>query len=83
MTDLQEAATLSHSSGIIEIYSNSWGPSDSGQLVDGPGPLVQLAFETGARDVRNVVSHLGAVVTTIPVNYTSRYLDLMVVYLTK
>mmetsp|Transcript_40942 Transcript_40942/g.103128 ORF Transcript_40942/g.103128 Transcript_40942/m.103128 type:complete len:316 (-) Transcript_40942:495-1442(-) len=27
------------------IYSNSWGPSDSGSVVEGPGTLLQRAFE--------------------------------------
>ena len=52
LTDLQEAGALSHENDIIEIYSNSWGPFDSGDIVEGPGPLVQMAFEMGAREVR-------------------------------
>ena len=51
MTDMDEAGSLSHQSDIIEIYSNSWGPPDTGRLVDGPGALVQRVFETGAREV--------------------------------
>ena len=69
MTDLQEAAALSHGNDIIEIYSNSWGPSDSGQLVDGPGSLVQLVFKTGARDVRETkykFSHESQIVCRFP-----------------
>ena len=48
---MQEAASLSHSNDIIEIFSNSWGPSDNGALVEGPGPLVQHVFEGGTSEV--------------------------------
>ncbi len=35
----------------IHIYSNSWGPSDNGRTVKGPGPLVKEALKNGARRV--------------------------------
>ena len=31
----------------IDIFSNSWGPPDTGYTVAGPGPLTQLALQTG------------------------------------
>ena len=50
-TDLQESMALSHQSEAIRIYSNSWGTPDSGEHVDGPGPLLQRIFETGVQQV--------------------------------
>ena len=44
---------LSHLNVIIDIYSNSWGPSDNGNIVDGPGRLTQMALEQAAREVSN------------------------------
>lgn len=36
MTDLLEAAAISKARHITDIYSASWGPTDNGQIVDGP-----------------------------------------------
>uniref|UniRef100_A0A1I8GAG1 Neuroendocrine convertase 2 n=1 Tax=Macrostomum lignano TaxID=282301 RepID=A0A1I8GAG1_9PLAT len=36
MTDLLEAAALSHRRDIIDIYSVSWGPTDDGKTLDRP-----------------------------------------------
>lgn len=52
-TDIQEAMALSHLNVIIDIYSNSWGPSDNGNIVDGPGRLTQMALQQAAREVSN------------------------------
>ena len=49
---MQEAGALSHENDIIEVSSNSWGPPDDGYIVAGPETLVQMAFQTGAREVR-------------------------------
>ena len=51
MTDMQEASALSHLSDTIQIYSNSWGPDDIGNVTDGPGMLLQVVFETGIMEV--------------------------------
>ncbi len=51
---MQEAMALSHESETIQIYSNSWGPPDSGSLVEGPGTLVQAVF----MDIAQSVSYL-------------------------
>ena len=53
-TDIQEAMALSHLNVIIDIYSNSWGPSDNGNIVDGPGRLTQMALEQAVRQVSNI-----------------------------
>ncbi|PAA85653.1 hypothetical protein BOX15_Mlig006099g2 [Macrostomum lignano] len=36
VTDLLEAAAMSHRRDIIDIYSASWGPTDDGKTLDGP-----------------------------------------------
>ena len=44
-TDTRESNTLTHENQNIDIYSNSWGPSDNGRTVEAPGPLMLAAFE--------------------------------------
>ncbi len=51
-TDLAEANYLGYKTDYIHIKSNSWGPSDVGYLVDGPGPLLQKAMENAVREVK-------------------------------
>ena len=48
---MTDAKALSHREDIIEIYSNSWGPSDDGETVAGPGSLTRMAFEAGSKQV--------------------------------
>ena len=59
-SDNDEANALSHLNDDIDIYSNSWGPSDNGQTLSGPGPLMIAAFEDDAYNGRN---GLGNVIT--------------------
>ena len=42
---MSESNALSHERQSIDIYSNSWGPSDNGNTVEAPGPLMTAAFE--------------------------------------
>ena len=51
-TDMNEARSLVFGNSTVDIYSNSWGPPDSGGLVDGPGELARLALKSGANNVR-------------------------------
>lgn len=51
--DGQEAAAFYHSNQVIHIKSNSWGPFDTGNLVEGPGTLAAAALQTGAETGRN------------------------------
>ena len=46
--DSMEADALSFRNDKIDIYSNSWGPSDDGTTLAGPGPLTLAAFEEDA-----------------------------------
>ena len=51
-TDVIEAEALAYRSRDgIDIYSNGWGPSDSGSRVDGPMNLTKLVLKNGARKV--------------------------------
>ena len=57
-TDVREGNTLSHESQDIDIYSNSWGPSDNGETLSGPGPLMLAALEAGALQGRNGLGNI-------------------------
>ena len=50
-TDVSEANALGFQGNYIDIYSNSWGPSDLGFIVQGPGHLAQMALQTAVREV--------------------------------
>lgn len=51
VTDVVEASSLSHNPQHIDIYSSSWGPTDDGKTVDGPGKLASRAFISGVTKV--------------------------------
>ena len=51
-TDADEAEALSWKNDVIDIYSNSWGPSDSGIVIAGPGHLTHRALQQGVETVR-------------------------------
>ena len=50
-SDINEAHSLSYKREIVDIYSNSWGPYDSGDNVEGPGHLTKMALESGVKQV--------------------------------
>jgi subtilisin-like proprotein convertase family protein len=55
-TDSQEAEAMSYLStgtDLIHIKTNSWGPSDTGTEVTGPGPLTRAALASSANEGRN------------------------------
>ena len=56
---MNEERSLTYENGITDIYSNSWGPSDDGYTVQGPGPLTKMALENGVMKV----CFLSAIVT--------------------
>ena len=51
-TDTNEANALTRSNGLIDIYSNSWGPADDGRRLEGPGPLTESALQSGVANGR-------------------------------
>ena len=50
-TDINEALALSYANDIVDVYSNSWGPFDSGSIVSGPEMLARMALRNGAAEV--------------------------------
>ncbi len=44
-TTANEADALSWKSDVVDIYSNSWGPVDTGKVLDGPSPLTRIAIK--------------------------------------
>ena len=60
MNDNMESNGLLHQKGAVDIYSNSWGPSDNGNTKEAPGPLMLAAFEEQAYGGRN---GLGGIIT--------------------
>ncbi|CAG2238031.1 FURIN [Mytilus edulis] len=52
ITDAEEAQALSHYLSHVDIYSNSWGPTDGTGFV-GPGTITKAAFQEGVTNGRN------------------------------
>ena len=44
VSDLDESDALSKFASVIDIYSNSWGPVDSGKGMEGPGRITRTVF---------------------------------------
>lgn len=51
-TDQDEQEAMLWQNGIIQIKSNSWGPYDDGETLEGPGPLMAAALENATRTGR-------------------------------
>ena len=54
-TDSHEASALGYENDYIMIYSNSWGPSDAGFVVDGPGNYTAITLRNGTTLVSYVI----------------------------
>lgn len=54
VTDRIEGTALGYAQHLVDIYSASWGPSDDGKTVDGPGRLAKEALERGVTEVRHI-----------------------------
>lgn len=52
VTDAMEAQALTFHYNNNHIFNNSWGPSDDGQTLEGPGTLTRLAMEDGVTSGR-------------------------------
>lgn len=52
VSDRVEAESLSHARDTVDIMSCSWGPTDDGKTVEGPGILAQEALRKGVNEVR-------------------------------
>ncbi|KAI9560352.1 hypothetical protein GHT06_014369 [Daphnia sinensis] len=53
VSDRVEASSLLYALEMVDIYSASWGPSDDGKTVEGPGRLVRQALLRGVTEGRN------------------------------
>ena len=53
VTDAQEAEAMAYLPDLIQIKSNSWGPDDTGMVLEGPGPLTLAAFQSTTTTGRN------------------------------
>ncbi len=57
-TDLQEAGAMAWRNELIHVKNNSWGPQDTGRLMEAPGPLTIAALENavaGGRDGKGTI----------------------------
>ena len=50
-SDLVESSGLGRLNNYIQVYSNSWGPSDYGFVVAGPDTLTKQTLKNGALNV--------------------------------
>ena len=57
-TDSTAADALSFDNGDIDIYSNSWGPSDDGNVLGGPGPITIAAIEDSIYNGRSGLGNI-------------------------
>jgi hypothetical protein len=57
-SDVIESSALGYRNDYINIYSNSWGPSDSGYHVDGPGELLTATLENGVKTGRKGLGNI-------------------------
>jgi len=57
-SDSTSADAQSYHNGGIDIYSNSWGPPDSGNILDGPGPITIAAFEDSIYNGRSGLGNI-------------------------
>eukprot|EP01135_Chromosphaera_perkinsii_P000119 Nk52_evm15s32 gene=Nk52_evmTU15s32 len=51
--DASEAAALGYQLDWVDIINASWGPSDEGDAVDGPGPLARAQLKRTGQEGRN------------------------------
>lgn len=52
ISDVDEAAALNLGYQDVSIYSCSWGPTDNGETMEGPTPLIRKAMVNGAENGR-------------------------------
>ena len=53
-----EADALSFDNNEIDIYSNSWGPSDTGDVLEAPGPITIAAIESSSYNGRSGLGNI-------------------------
>ena len=65
--DVSQAGILSYEDSYVDIYSNSWGPAETGFTVGGPGYLTLETFKRETKQVRvqYCISHMSRVLPII------------------
>lgn len=53
-SDFTEAQALTHRQTVMDIYSNSWGPADSGEDFDALPEVIEEALKEGVEQVRKL-----------------------------
>jgi hypothetical protein len=53
VNDRLEAEALSLLVDHVDILSSSWGPTDDGRTVEGPGKLAAMGLQKGIREGRD------------------------------
>jgi subtilisin-like proprotein convertase family protein len=48
ISDEHIASALGHQPNAIHVLNNSWGPSDDGETIQGPGPMTEAAIASAA-----------------------------------
>lgn len=51
-TDVREAKALKHALEHVCIYSNSWGPADTGAVMEHLSPVVKTSLSKGIHEVK-------------------------------
>ena len=51
VTDVDNANMWSYMPDYIHVYSNSFGPSDAGYIVEGPSHILNLTLATAVQQV--------------------------------
>lgn len=72
-TDSIEASALGYQQSFIQVYSNSWGPSDFGFEVAGPKELVNSTFAMAVSDVSDCLARMCGI---LPLKEQTRSLSL-------
>ena len=57
-SDSTQADALSYLNDDIDIYSNSWGPADTGDVLSGPGPITLAAIEDSLYNGRSGLGNI-------------------------
>ena len=54
LTDTVEGQSLVYALDRVQIYSASWGPTDNGATLEGPGYLARQALKKGVTQVESI-----------------------------
>lgn len=58
ISDSTVATALTYQNDVIDIYSNSWGPSDNGSTLGGAGPITRAALQDATTNGRGGLGNI-------------------------